>query len=172
MSGVPAAGAEGFWAFSQRIYGTPGVAGACLGLQDKRGADVNLLLFACWIAGRGLGALDAERRAAADACVGPWRAWVVEPLRAARTAIKAGIAGAPDAEAAALRKAILGAEIEGERIAQAMLESLAATWPAAQGVDPKRAAAESLAGYLAALRGVPDPSERAAVAALLAAAFA
>lgn len=163
-------GAEGFWDFSQRVYGAPGVAGACLGLQDRRGADVNLLLFACWVAARGLGALDAGRRAQAETCVGAWRGRVVEPLRAARNAIKAGIAGAPAEEAAALRRVILNAEIEGERIAQAMLETLAAAWPAVAG-DPRQAAESSLQGALAALPGTPGPGDRAAVAALLDAAF-
>jgi hypothetical protein len=51
-----------------------------------------------------------------------------------------------------------------------MLERLAARWPAAE-VEPRAAAAEGLAAYLAALPGTPDPKERAAVAALLAAAF-
>ena len=164
-------GGEGLWDFSQRVYGAPGVAGACLGLQDRRGADVNLLLFACWVAARGLGTLDAARRAEADACVAPWRGRVVEPLRAARNAIKAGVPGAPADEAAALRRTILNAEIEGERIAQAMLEALVTTWPAATG-DSRQAAEASLSRYLAALPGAPDPKERAAVAAIVAAAFA
>ena len=37
-----------FWDFSLEIYAKPGVAQACLALQDECGADVNLLLFCCW----------------------------------------------------------------------------------------------------------------------------
>jgi len=39
--------ADRFWAFSLALYGKPGVAPALLGLQDRLGVDVNLLLFCC-----------------------------------------------------------------------------------------------------------------------------
>ena len=42
-----------FWSFSLRIYGAPGVEPACLDLQDRFGADVNLALYCLWI-GRAL----------------------------------------------------------------------------------------------------------------------
>jgi uncharacterized protein (TIGR02444 family) len=38
----------GFWDFSVRTYGRPGVAEACLALQNRDGADVNMLMFAAW----------------------------------------------------------------------------------------------------------------------------
>lgn len=34
-----------FWQFSSRHYSLPGVAPACLELQDNHGANINLLLF-------------------------------------------------------------------------------------------------------------------------------
>jgi uncharacterized protein (TIGR02444 family) len=34
-----------FWRFSLDLYGRPGVAPACLALQDEAGADVNLVLY-------------------------------------------------------------------------------------------------------------------------------
>lgn len=38
-----------FWRFSCAVYAAPGVAQACLELQDTHGADVNLLLLAAWL---------------------------------------------------------------------------------------------------------------------------
>src|SRR5262249_40267230 len=37
-----------FWNFSLKVYGRPGVAAACIALQDGLGLDVNLLLYCCW----------------------------------------------------------------------------------------------------------------------------
>ncbi|HEX6103216.1 MAG TPA: TIGR02444 family protein, partial [Alphaproteobacteria bacterium] len=50
-AGSSSAGDCPFWSFSVALYGRPGVAPACLALQDRFGCDVNLLLFAIW-AGR------------------------------------------------------------------------------------------------------------------------
>jgi len=38
-----------FWRFSLDAYGRPGVAAACLDLQDRHGCDVNLILYALWL---------------------------------------------------------------------------------------------------------------------------
>ena len=37
-----------FWQFSLRFYRLPGVAEACIELQEQAGVDVNLLLFLLW----------------------------------------------------------------------------------------------------------------------------
>ena len=36
------------WEFSLEFYAQPGVASACLALQDRCGVDVNVLLLMCW----------------------------------------------------------------------------------------------------------------------------
>ena len=65
-----------FWRFSLRTYGAPGVARACLALQDACGADVNLLLFCCWLGveGRGLNKRLLRRTLAA---VSAWQSEVL-----------------------------------------------------------------------------------------------
>lgn len=45
--------AEQFWQFSERHYGRPGVAEACLQLQDDYDANVNLLLLLLMLEERG-----------------------------------------------------------------------------------------------------------------------
>ncbi len=111
---------EGLWAFSLRIYARPGVAQACLALQDKAGMDVNLLLFALWTASRGQ-RLTAADMARVDAATRPWREGVVRPLRAARRALKAQ--GGTEA-AQQLRNQVKRAELEAERLQQAAMEAL------------------------------------------------
>ena len=39
-----------FWEFSLAFYAPEPVGAACLSLQDRRGADVNILLLCCWLA--------------------------------------------------------------------------------------------------------------------------
>ena len=42
-----------FWNFSLELYAGDGVAEACLDLQERRGCDVNILLFCCWLGASG-----------------------------------------------------------------------------------------------------------------------
>jgi len=114
-----------FWNFSLKLYGRPGVAPACLALQDGLGLDVNLLLFCCWHgrANRKLEAADLKR---AMAAVAGWQRDVIQPLRAVRRRLKAGVPPISATESEALRRKVNDLELEGERIAQAALEALPA----------------------------------------------
>jgi uncharacterized protein (TIGR02444 family) len=115
-----------FWAFSLRFYQLDGVSESCLELQDHYGADVNMVLFALWTASSGH-LLDAAAIADAERTARPWREAVTRPLRAARRALKAGLAGFDAADIAALRQQVMAAELEAERLQQgAMAARLAA----------------------------------------------
>ena len=106
---------ESLWRFSLAVYSRPGVDAACVGLQDRLGADVNLLLLALW-AGAVCGARldDAElERLASEAAA--WHRPVVAPLRGVRRHLK-GVAGAE-----ALRQAVKAVELESERLEQVRL---------------------------------------------------
>ena len=116
--------ASGFWDFSLAFYARPGVAEACLELQERCGADVNVLLYLLYLArnGRLLAAADIER---IDALAAPWRQTVVIPLRGVRQALKASVgAFHPDATAA-LRTEVKRIELAAERVLQETLERLA-----------------------------------------------
>lgn len=110
---------EEFWSFSLALYARPGVAPACLALQDRVGKDVIIALFCCWVGASGRGPIDAAALAAAEAAARPWRSGVVEPLRRARHALK-GIAGAE-----ALYARMKEIELEAERGAHQRLSVLA-----------------------------------------------
>jgi uncharacterized protein (TIGR02444 family) len=43
-----------FWEFSLATYKTDGVAEAALAVQDQMGLDINLILYASWLASQGL----------------------------------------------------------------------------------------------------------------------
>lgn len=149
-----------FWRFSLAIYASPGVAPACLRLQDEHGKDVNVLLFCCWLGASGRGRLSTQALDDADKVVAPWRHGVVEHVRAARRAIKAlAMPGSENLYSKA--KAV---ELEAERLLQARLAALALSVDSRQ--PPERRLADALANL--ALYAGDDATEaiRAALAAM------
>ncbi len=105
---------QALWGFATALYGRPGVAQACLALQDGYGADIPLLLAAIWHGETGRGRLDRGQAGDWRACARLWRTAAILPLRAARTAIRT--AAKADPAIARLRKAILAAELAAERL--------------------------------------------------------
>jgi uncharacterized protein (TIGR02444 family) len=136
------------WTFACAFYGRPGIAAACLALQDEGGADVPLLLYLIWC-GRTGRRLDASALAGAEARISPWRGQVIIPLRTIRRAMRSGLL--PGQVTDLLRERIKVAEIEAERLALATLFQ-AAPVPDA----PASSGAEALTLYAAHL-GKPWP---------------
>jgi uncharacterized protein (TIGR02444 family) len=111
--------AADLWEFCLALYARPGVAEACLALQDKHGVDIPLLLAVLWHAERGYGPAPLGRwRTLAKA----WRESAVLPLRRLRRDMK----GRDGWEA--IRTRIKRLELAAER---AQLDSLAAASDAA-----------------------------------------
>ena len=155
-----------FWQFSLQLYRRPGVAEACIALQEQCGVDVNLLLFLLWQAADGRQASAAEV-AALERQVGPWRDATVVPLRAVRRALKTAPALVGAATAEAFRTRIKAVELEAERLQQEAMYALAVSAPfAAKAAKAEDAARMSLAAY-ATICPAPFPDE--VVRALLAA---
>jgi uncharacterized protein (TIGR02444 family) len=102
------------WRYAVAAYARPEVREACLALQDRHGADVNLLLLCAWRAAVGAPALGTEDLAACAAAVEPWRRGAVERLRGVRRRLEA-------AAVPALRAEVLAAELDAEYVEQALL---------------------------------------------------
>jgi uncharacterized protein (TIGR02444 family) len=150
-----------FWRFALAIYGRPGVAPACIVLQDQYDRDVNVMLFGCWLGVSGRGELTRAQLDAADRAVTPWRKTVVENFRAARRAIKAS--DEPDKDAIyAKAKAI---ELEAEKFLQGRLVAMAPA-PTIVGVPERLAAAlANLALYIGDAPAEPIVTALGAMAA-------
>ncbi len=115
--------------------------------QDRRGANVNLVLLGCWAAGQGRRLPPGDCARALAAAAG-WHAAAVAPLRGLRRRLKSDWSGlAADVEPA--RSAVLAAELASERAEQALMVAALAPWPVTQarGGNPEAARA-SLLGYL------------------------
>jgi uncharacterized protein (TIGR02444 family) len=136
-----------FWRFSLRFYRQPGVADACIALQEQSGVDVNLLLFLLWHAmhGRRLSAAEIARL---EAMIAPWRELTVVPLRDLRRALKSPPALVEAGTAESFRTRIKAVELEAERLQQEAMHSLAAGSMLGETVpSASTAARENLRAY-------------------------
>jgi len=163
-----------FWDFALRVYKTPGVSDACLEIQERHGADVNVLLFCCWLGESGRGAVTPERLAESCRAVASWHESVVKKLRAVRRVLKSGIEKAPSDLAATLRTQIQKYEIDAEHIELLTLAaSVADLEPDVS--RPADARAEDAIGnigvYLASLNAALMGADRSALGRIVAAAF-
>jgi uncharacterized protein (TIGR02444 family) len=112
--------AEAFWRFSLAAYSRTGVADTLIRLQDQGGHNVNLVLFALWLAARGV-RLDTAGLAEARAAMAKLDAEIVAPLRQLRRQLR----GDPDGDVQELRRRLLALEISAERRVQARLAGCA-----------------------------------------------
>lgn len=126
------------WAFALEIYARPGVADACLTLQNEAGVDVMLLLVVTFAAVKHRILLTAaEIRELDDACR-PWREQIVRPLRTIRSCLKTGPAPAPNSETEELRSRIKAVELAAERLQNHILaERLPSRSPERDAMGPE-----------------------------------
>jgi uncharacterized protein (TIGR02444 family) len=111
------------WTWALEAYDAPGVAEACLSLQDHNEQNVPLLLWAAWVAVTGRRPDEETIEAACDAA----RAYdtvVVAPLRAVRRILKAPIPDVANDHREALRQQFKTLELDAERRLMLELEAL------------------------------------------------
>ena len=159
-----------FWDFSLRVYGSEGVAPACLALQEAHGIDVNLLLYCCWRGATGRGAVGEDGIARLQSAVADWHGEVVRGLRAVRKRLKEPVAGEDRDLALAVRKHVQKTEIDAEHIEQLMLAAAGDALSAAAPGDPAADARANAEAYLYHAGAVLDENGRDALATIVAAA--
>lgn len=129
------------WSWSVHAWGLPGAEPLLLELQDKVGADINLLLAACWLASEHR-CLTAEMAMAAQKQVQPWRRNCIEPLRAVRRYL--GELG----QQGDLRDSVKALELQAEHVQQAALYALLKQSPeASPGIASSALAEQNLQTY-------------------------
>ena len=109
------------WAFAVGIYAQPGVADACLKLQNEAGVDVMMFLVVAYAAVRHRILLTPpEIRELNEACR-PWREQIVRPIRAIRSGLKSGPSPAPNNETEQFRSKVKSIELAAERLQNQLL---------------------------------------------------
>jgi uncharacterized protein (TIGR02444 family) len=126
------------WAFALDIYARPGVADACLNLQNEAGVDVTMFLMVAYAAIRHRIFLTPSEIRELDEACRLWREQIVQPLRTIRSGLKSGPLPAPNSETEQFRSTIKAAELAAERLQnQFLVEYLPLRPPERDAVDPE-----------------------------------
>jgi uncharacterized protein (TIGR02444 family) len=117
---------DNFWSFSVTLYSKPGVANACLALQNDHDLDVNLVLFCIWY-GQNHGELSSSQLDELLDFSLLWATHVVKPLRQARRWIKQNRDDCeiPAERLESFRDRVKKLELEAEQLQQNRLQQLA-----------------------------------------------
>jgi uncharacterized protein (TIGR02444 family) len=141
--------AASFWDWALAAYDRPGVAEACLALQDDHGQQTAYLLWAAW-ASPPAGALADGAELARH-----WETAILGPVRQSRRALKTPLAPVEDDARLAVRETVKAVELDLERLLMAALERLS---PPAAG--------EALENLVRAGEAWGDPPPREALTRL------
>lgn len=135
------------WRFSLGLYREPGVADACLRLQDEAGADVNIVFFLLWNASlkREFSLADVK---ATDSAVADWREMAVIPMRKIRRSLKDAPVLPDPGIVEDYRTKIKGLELEAERLEhEALSDFFQSDAPGANATSAMEAARGNLEAY-------------------------
>jgi uncharacterized protein (TIGR02444 family) len=144
------------WAFALAIYARPGVAEACLTLQNEAGVDVMLLLTANFAAVKHRVLLTAHEIRALDEACRPWREQIVRPLRTIRSGLKKGPQPAPGNATEPFRSQVKALELAAEKLENKLLvECLPLRLPEKETVRPEqiRTVLENVVSFFAEKSG-------------------
>ncbi len=120
-----------------KVYAKPGVAQACLELQERFELDVPLLFAVLQAAGKG-SHIDSDAIRNLDENCRRWRAEVVRPLRAIRVQLKANPWMESHPPVVSFRSE-LKALLDAEKLEVAVLEEAIADLPRDEGQEEGRA---------------------------------
>jgi uncharacterized protein (TIGR02444 family) len=127
------------WAFALAIYARPGVAEACLTLQNEAGVDVMLLLTTTFAAVNHRLLLTTDEIRTLDEACRPWRVQIVWPLRTIRTGLKTGPQPAPNEATEPFRSQVKALELAAEKLQNKLLvECLPLRPPEKETVRPEQ----------------------------------
>ena len=144
------------WSFALAIYARPGVADACLTLQNEAGLDVMLLLTTTFAAVKHRILLTPDEIRALDEASRPWREQIVRPLRTIRSGLKTGPQPAPSETTEQFRSQVKALELAAEKLENKLLvECLPLRPPEKETVRPEqlRTVLENVVSLFAERRG-------------------
>lgn len=110
------------WNYSTQIWTLPEVEEFCLILQDNYDANVNILLYCCWIGDKNLSLNDDDLQTIIDT-VQPWQT-IIKPLRDSRKMMKQQLIALPASLIEQTVSNITEMEINAEHMTQLALEKV------------------------------------------------
>jgi uncharacterized protein (TIGR02444 family) len=110
-----------FWDFSINTYQSGAVESACLQLQNKHPADINIILYCCWAGQNHIGLLHKDVKKLI-ATTRPWQTTILKPLRDARKTMKQHIIAMPADMLEQTLTNLTEMELNAERMSQLALE--------------------------------------------------
>lgn len=149
-AGTESAQGSPFWRFSLGFYREPGVADACIALQDECGVDVNVLMFFLWFATQRKEVKPEQARAVWEQAA-LWRDHVVAPLRSVRRKLKEGVPLVARDIAEFFRTRIKAVELESERLEQEALYAMIPSIETTEAASVEAAARANVLAYEQAL---------------------
>lgn len=117
------------WDFSLAHYRNPEVERVCLTLQERWGANVNILLWLHWLEMNNI-PVGEQQLTAAQNRIDAWEQNIVRPLRDLRAHLKAQFKSQDEA-VGQTRQSLKNAELAAEQVEQEWLEQLAEDWKVA-----------------------------------------
>ncbi|WP_169546134.1 TIGR02444 family protein [Sneathiella aquimaris] len=176
MSVFPNAGFPpcALWDFALKLYSNPTVEQACLSLQNRKGVDVNLLLFCVWVAASGREELREVELEEGMAISHYWQEATVRPMRNIRNFLKPPLKYVDNRLTNELKRVVSESEIYAEKLQLLALDRLIDRPATASfsGSICARAAVQNLFKYLAKeLDAEPDDQDRADIKAIWLAVF-
>ena len=110
-----------FWSYSTDVYQRPELESACLNMQNQHQADVNILLYCCWVGEKQIRLSENDMQTLIKTSQ-PWQKNILIHLRAARTTLKTSSIIIPDEQRKQTRDNICEMELNAEHMAQLALE--------------------------------------------------
>lgn len=110
-----------FWNYSIDIYQHTSIEQACLKLQEQYRADVNILLYCCWVASKNI-RLDNKDITTLIKTGQPWQSNILVHIRNARHTLKSSPVVIPEDERENAGKTISQMELNAEHMEQLALE--------------------------------------------------
>jgi len=108
------------WNYSTQIWTLPEVESICLDLQDNYEANVNMLLYCCWVGDKNLSLNDDDLQTLIDT-VQPWQT-IIKPLRDSRKMMKQHLIALPANTIDQTVSNISEMELNAEHMTQLALE--------------------------------------------------
>ena len=107
-----------FWDWALAAYDKPGVAEACLSLQDDHGQQTAFLLWAAWASPPDAALADGAELAR------HWEAAILGPVRQSRRALKNSLGPVDDDNRLAVRETVKAVELDLEKLLMTSLAGL------------------------------------------------